>query len=252
MRVSVLQHDIVWEDAAATRAHLEPQVAAAAAGGARLIVLTEMFATGFSMNVERTAESIDGPTVTWMFEQAVRHDACIAGSLAVRDPDGGRPTNGLVLAGPDGTMHRYDKIHPFTYGGEHERFGSGSDDVMVELDGVRWHLSVCYDLRFADQYWRAAPDVDAYLVVANWPTPRRAHWRALLQARAIENQAFVVASNRVGSGGGRLEYSGDSRIIDPMGEVLAGGAGVETILTAEIDPAVVAEVRERFPFFLDR
>lgn len=252
MRVSVLQHDIVWEDAAATRPRLEPQMAAAAAGGARLIVLTEMFATGFSMNVERTAETIDGPTVTWMHEQAARHDAWIAGSVAIRGPDGGRPTNCLVLTGPDGAMHRYDKIHPFSYAGEHERFRPGDADVVVELDGIRWHLSVCYDLRFADQYWRVAPEVDAYLIVANWPTPRRTHWRALLEARAIENQAFVVASNRVGSGGGSLEYSGDSRIIDPLGEVLAGGAGVETILTAEVDPAVVADVRGRLPFLLDR
>ena len=251
MRVSVIQHDIVWEDAGATRLRLEPQVAAAAAGGARLIVLTEMFATGFSMNVERTAEPVDGPTVTWMREQAARHDAWVAGSVVAGDPARERPTNCLVLAGPDRSMHRYDKIHPFSYAGEHERFRPGETDVVVELDGVRWHLSVCYDLRFADQYWRAAPNVDAYLVVANWPAPRRAHWRALLEARAIENQAFVVAANRVGPGGG-LDYAGDSRIIDPMGEMLAGGASVETLLTAEVDPAVTADVRGRFPFLLDR
>ncbi len=251
MRVTAIQHDIVWEDAAATRAHVQPQVAAAAASGARLIVLTEMFATGFSARTDRTAEPVDGPTVTWMQERAAEHDAWIAGSVVVLDPGQERPTNSLLVAGPRGTLDRYDKIHRFRYGGEDDQFRPGSRDVIVELEGVRWSLSVCYDLRFADQYWRVAPDVDAYLVVANWPAARRSHWQALLSARAIENQAYVVAANRVGSGGG-LDYAGDSRIIDPLGETLAAGAKAETLVTADVEASVVAEVRSSLPFLPDR
>lgn len=251
MRVAVIQHDIAWEDAATTRSRLEGPLATAAAGGARLIVLTEMFATGFSMHTDRTAETIDGPSVTWMQRQAADHGAWVAGSLPIRDAGHDRPTNSLLVVGADGIQARYDKLHPFSYGGEHEHFRPGTDDVTVTLDGVRWHLSVCYDLRFADQYWRVAPEVDAYLVVANWPAARRAHWQSLLPARAIENQAFVVAANRVGSAG-KLDYAGDSRIIDPLGEVRAAGAGAETILQGEIDAATVTDVRETLPFLPDR
>lgn len=271
MRVAAVQHDIVWEDRDATLARLAPQVAAAAASGARLVTLTEMFATGFSMRTHHTAEPSDGPTVTWLHEQAAAHDVWVAGSVPIRAAGdagaissagadaassagadaAGLPANSLFVVGPDGTTHRYDKRHPFSYAGEHERFAAGDDLVTVEVEGVRWSLSICYDLRFADLYWRQAADTDAYLIVANWPAARRRHWQALAEARAIENQAYVVAVNRVGSGGD-LDYLGDSRIVDPMGEVLAAGAGGETMLMADIDPAVVAATRDRFPFQQDR
>jgi predicted amidohydrolase len=173
---------------------------------------------------------------------------------AAQGADGALPTNSLLVAGPDGTTHRYDKIHPFSYAGEHERFAPGVDDVVVEIEGVRWGLTVCYDLRFADQYWRVGTQVDAYLVVANWPASRREHWKALLRARAIENQAYVVGVNRVGSGGaeGDLDYAGDSLILDPLGNELAAASLEPTMLLADIDAARVAEVRERFPFSQDR
>lgn len=251
MRVAVVQHDIVWEDAAATRARLVPQIAAAAATGARLVVLTEMFATGFSMRTDRTAEPPGGPTTAFLAEHAARHEVWVCGSLVERPDDGGLPTNTLVLAGPAGELHRYRKVHPFTHAGEHEHFAPGTAPVTVAVEGVRLTLSVCYDLRFADGYWAAAPGTDCYVVVANWPAARRHHWTTLVRARAIENQAYVVAANRVGEGGG-LPYAGDSRVVDPMGEELATAAGGETILTAEVDPAVVTATRQRFPFLRDR
>lgn len=251
MRVAVVQHDIVWEDAAATRARLVPQIAVAAATGARLVVLAEMFATGFSMRTERTGEPADGPTTAFLVEQAARHGAWVCGSLVERPTAGGLPTNTLVAAGPAGELHRYRKVHPFSHAGEHEHFAAGTEPVIVDVEGVRCSLSVCYDLRFADGYWAAAPDTDCYVVVANWPAARRHHWTTLLRARAIENQAYVVAANRVGEGGG-LTYAGDSRIVDPMGEELAAAAGGETVLSAEVDPAVVAVTRARFPFLRDR
>ena len=157
-----------------------------------------------------------------------------------------------MLAGPSGDVHRYRKVHPFSYAGEHERYVAGHDPVTVTLEGVRVSLFVCYDLRFADDFWALARDTDCYVVVANWPAARRDHWRTLVAARAIENQAYVVAANRIGRGG-ELDYAGDSAIVGPFGELLAEGPdGEEAVLVAEVDPAVVASTRGRYPFLADR
>lgn len=250
MRIAAVQHDIVWEDREATCDHLAGLVAQAAAAGAELVVLTEMFATGFSMATHRTAEGEDGPTVRWLQAQAARHDVVLLGSVALTDGPQ-LPTNSLLVVDPDGLRARYDKLHPFSYAGEHERFRAGHEAVSVELGGLRIGLSVCYDLRFAPLYWGRTPPVDVEVVVANWPAARRHHWRTLLDARAIENQTYVVGVNRVGDGGG-LAYAGDSRIVDPLGEVLAAAAGQETVLVADLDAAVVQEVRARLPFRRDR
>ena len=167
------------------------------------------------------------------------------------EPTAGRPRNVLVLAGPGGESHRYAKLHPFSYAREHERYDAGTEHVVVDVDDVRVALFVCYDLRFADEFWALAERTDLYVVVANWPDPRRHHWRSLLVARAIENQAYVIGVNRVGQGGG-LDYVGDSMVVDPLGEVLASAAGREATLVTEIDPAVVTATRQRFPFLADR
>ena len=251
MRIAAVQHDIVWEDARATCHHLEPMVAAAAAAGSRLIVLTEMFATGFSLDADRIAEPVDGPTSQWMSGLAARHDAWLYGSIPERPTVGAKSRNVGVLAGPGGEMHRYAKLHPFTYAKEHESYDAGDGTVTVTIEGLRVSLFVCYDLRFADEFWQLGPDTDLFLVPANWPEARRLHWQALLQARAIENQCYVLGVNRVGQGG-KLAYAGDSRIIDPLGDVLAGASKVETVLLADVDPAVVQEVRGKYPFLADR
>lgn len=251
MRLAAVQHDIVFEDRDATLARLEPQVARAAATGARVVALTEMFATGFSMRTEITAEDPDGPTAAWLVAQAARHDVWIAGSRAERTPGHDRPTNCLLVVSPDGEVTRYPKIHPFSYAGEDEHFAPGSTTVTVEIEGLRVSLFVCYDLRFANVFWDLARDTDVYLVVANWPGSRRDHWTRLLDARAIENQAYVVGVNRVGEGGG-LAYTGDSRIIAPGGEVLASAAHEETVLLADLDADAVTRTRDAFPFLRDR
>jgi predicted amidohydrolase len=251
MRVAAVQHDVAWEDRAATLARLEPQLRAAAGAGARLVVLTEMFTTGFSMEPERVAEPEGGPSTDFLRTEAAELGVWLAGSVPVRPDAGGRPVNRLLLAGPGGELHHYDKIHPFTYSGEHEHYAAGTGRITVDVEGVRVTPFVCYDLRFADEFWAEAVGTDCYVVVANWPAARRTHWQALLVARAIENQAYVVGVNRVGDGGG-LHYAGDSRIVDPLGEVLAAGAGGETILLADVDPDVVAETRKRYPFLADR
>jgi predicted amidohydrolase len=255
VKVAAIQHDVAWEDADATRARLVPMVARAAADGARLVVLTEMYATGFSMATDRIAEPYDGPGSRFLREQACAHGVWVCGSIAERAPDGSgddRPGNVLVLAAPDGSLHRYAKLHPFSYAGEDERVRAGDRTLTVDVEGVRVSLFVCYDLRFADVFWALAPTTDCFVVPANWPAARRDHWRTLLVARAIENQAYVVGVNRVGAGGG-LDYAGDSLVVDPWGQVLADGdGGEETVLTAEVDPEVVRATRTQYPFLRDR
>lgn len=251
MKVAAVQHDIVWEDAVATQRALEPQIAGAAAAGARLIVLTEMFATGFTMAPDRVGEPPEGPSHAFLVDQAAATGTWICGSIPTTDPTKLRPTNRLVLAAPDGGTFIYDKIHPFTYGGEDEHYVGGTEFLTVDIEGLRTSFFVCYDLRFGDDWWQRAPLTDCYVVPANWPAVRRHHWQSLLVARAIENQAYVVGVNRVGEGG-NLAYVGDSRIVDPLGEILASGAGTEALLVAEVDPAHVASVRERFRFGRDR
>ena len=251
MRIAGIQHDIVWEDPEANFERLAPSIAGAAASGARLVVLTEMFSTGFSMATERTAEPVGGPSASFLTEQAAEHDVWVAASVP-EEPEGvDKPFNTLILAAPDGTTHRYRKIHPFTYSGEHEHFSAGDGFTTVDVDGLRVTLFVCYDLRFADEFWATANDTDVYLVPANWPEARRAHWSTLLRARAIENQAYVVGINRVGHGGD-LDYSGDSAVIDPMGETLASAAQEEALLVTDVRAERVAEVRDRFRFLQDR
>jgi predicted amidohydrolase len=255
MRVAVLQHDIVWEDAAATRAALEPQVAAAVAAGAGLIVLTEMFATGFSMRPDRVSEPVDGPTERWLAQQAADRDVWLVGSIAQRDGGGdGKAVNVAVVVGPHGERYRYEKIHPFSYAGEDRHYRAGRASLVVDVEDLRLAVFVCYDLRFADVFWELAPEVDGYVVLANWPAARREHWRALLLARAIENQAYVIASNRVGAAGTRrdLDHAGDSAIIDPWGLVLAEASTEQTMLLAEVTSERVKSVRAEFPFLADR
>lgn len=217
------------------------------------MLCTETFSTGFVVDGELAAEAEGGPSSSFLAEQAERHGIWVGGScpeIPAGDTDP-RPFNTFVLAGPDATVHRYRKIHPFTYAGEDAHFRGGSEIITVDIGGVRCTPFVCYDLRFADEFWWHAEGTDAYLVVANWPAKRRSHWQVLLQARAIENQAYVIGVNRVGSGGG-ADYVGDSRIIDPQGEILAAAAIGETTLLGDLSRDRVAATRDRFRFMPDR
>jgi len=255
LRVAAVQHDIVWHDRAANFERLAPMIAGAAASGARLVLLTETFSTGFSFDTPGIGEPEGGPSSTFLVSQARAHGVWVGGSCPEIAPDAPaddqRPSNVFVLAGPDGATHRYRKIHPFSHADEERYVRAGTEFVTVVVDGVRLSLFVCYDLRFADEFWALAGDTDAYLVVANWPAKRRLHWSTLLRARAIENQAYVIGVNRVGAGG-NLDYSGDSAIIDPLGEILATGAGAETVLLADVDSDHVASTRAHFRFLQDR
>ncbi len=257
MRVAGVQHDIVWEQGSKTRAGLEPQIAAAAGTGAQLVAVTEMFSNGFSMDTAVVAEPMEGPSLTFLVEQAQRHSITMVGSISTNHPDYELPINRLVVVDSNGLIGEYAKIHPFSFSGEDQHYSAGNRFLNLELHGVRCTFFVCYDLRFADEFWGNAEATDLYLVVANWPGARRLHWQTLLRARAIENQAYVLGVNRVGLDRNegdehRLLYTGDSMLIDPLGESLATAAGIETIIAGEVDPGVVSDVRTRFPFQADR
>ncbi len=254
LRIAGIQHDIVWNDRDANYARLAPMITAAAGSGAGLVLCTETFSTGFVVDGELVGEPEGGPSSAFLTDQAGANGVWVGGSCAEIPADGSgdnRPYNTFVLASPDGAVHRYRKVHPFTHAGEEKHFRAGSELVTVDIGGLRCTPLVCYDLRFADEFWATARRTDAYLVVANWPSKRRAHWQVLLQARAIENQAYVVGVNRVGQGGGS-DYAGDSRVVDPLGELLATAALGETTLLADLSASRVADTREHFRFMQDR
>jgi predicted amidohydrolase len=249
VRIAAVQHDIVWEDRDANFARLASQVDRAVGAGAELVLLTETFSTGFSMT-PGIGEPEGGPSSQFLAAQAALHRVWMAGTCPEIAADGELPYNSFVLAGPDGSTHRYRKLHPFA--DERDRFRSGAGPVTVQVGDLRVTPFICYDLRFANVFWETGPDTDVFLVPANWPSARRHHWTTLLRARAIENQAYVVGCNRVGTAGDGTEHAGDSRIVSPTGELLATAAGAETIVLADVDPAEVAATRERFRFLADR
>lgn len=250
MKFAAIQHDIVWCDRQANFSHISELVAQAAKNGAQFVLLSEMFSTGFVVDRHDIGEQVGSESSQFLSRMASQHNIYIGGSCPEIEQDDKRPFNSFVIASPDGTQERYHKIHPFTYGGEDTYFRAGDQLVTTTINNIRISLFVCYDLRFSHEFWTLAPDTDVYLVPANWPASRREHWISLLRARAIENQAYVIGCNRVGSGGG-LDYVGDSRIVSPLGEELVADSG-ETIIYADIDPTTVRSVRENFPFMQDR
>jgi predicted amidohydrolase len=247
LRVTMIQTALAWQDPAANRAvfasHFRGLV-----GHTDLIVLPEMFTTGFSMDAERLAETMDGPTVEWMREEAAALGCAITGSLIVRD--GGRHYNRMVWVAPDGGLQHYDKRHLFRMAGEQEHYAAGARRVTVEYKGWRICPLVCYDLRFP--VWsRNRGDYDLLLYVANWPARRSLAWKTLLRARAIENVAYVVGVNRIGSDGNGASYSGDSVAVDFLGQPLAGDRGGDFAETAVLDRDLLQSWRKSFPVHLD-
>jgi predicted amidohydrolase len=260
LRVAAVQHDIVWNDRDANFERLAPMIGRAASSGAQLVILAETFSTGFGFgSADFRSEPAGGASSRFLAAQARAHGVWVGGSCPEVHPDAPdhdqRPSNCFVIAGPDGTEHRYRKIHPFSHSGEDAHVRPGTELVTVDIAGIRFSMFVCYDLRFADEFWKVAPTTDVYLVAAHWPERRREHWMALLHARAIENQAYVVGVNRVGHAPGEddtLSYAGDSRMVDPLGRILASASHIETTLLADVSSDVVAETRSTYRFLDDR
>lgn len=247
LRVVLLQTALVWQDAAANRQLLEQQLAQLTA--ADLIILPETFNTGFSMQSQQIAETMQGKTVQWLQQQASRSGAVICGSMAVATDSG--IYNRLLWVQPEGKIAYYDKRHLFRMAGEHQHYQPGQRRVVVELKGVRFLLQVCYDLRFP-VFSRNRDDYDAIIYVANWPAARSRIWSSLLVARAIENQAYVLGCNRIGTDGNGHQYSGDSVILNYLGEPLASlPAGTAGVLTQTLDINALQLFRQQFPAQLD-
>ncbi|MBK7384150.1 MAG: amidohydrolase [Flavobacteriales bacterium] len=244
LRVTLVQSMLHWEDAVANRAMFEEKIVGLK-GSTDLIVLPEMFTTGFSMRSAELAETMDGATVAWMREQARTVNAAIYGSAIITE--GGKQFNRGLFVKPDGKVTIYDKRHLFRFANETDHYSPGKDRVVVEWRGWRLLLQVCFDLRFP-VFSRNRGDYDAILYVANWPEARRFPWSQLLIARAIENQCYVAGVNRVGMDGKGIHYSGDSVMIDPrgavIGEVEPSQEGVaKTIFGRE----ALDDFREKFP-----
>jgi predicted amidohydrolase len=247
LRVSLVQTDLVWENPTANCAQLEEKLASLA-GQTDVIVLPEMFATGFSMT-ESGAEIGRGPALQWMQLQANRLGALVVGSLKVKH--GSSFYNRLYAVEPSGTYTAYDKRHLFRMGGEHEFYQAGDQQVIVTYKGWKLALFICYDLRFPVWSRNVGMVYDAAIYVANWPAPRANAWRTLLQARAIENLAYVIGVNRVGTDANDLAYAGDSLLVDFKGGLVLDLKAEDQILTAEMSVSELADFRAKFPAHLD-
>ena len=247
LRVSLVQTDLVWENPTANCAQLEEKLASLA-GQTDVIVLPEMFATGFSMT-ESGAEIGRGPALQWMQLQANRLGALVVGSLKVKH--GSSFYNRLYAVEPSGTYTAYDKRHLFRMGGEHEFYQAGDQQVIVTYKGWKLALFICYDLRFPVWSRNVGMVYDAAIYVANWPAPRANAWRTLLQARAIENLAYVIGVNRVGTDANDLAYAGDSLLVDFKGGLVLDLKAEDQILTAELSASELADFRAKFPAHLD-
>ena len=249
LRVAGLQMDPVWEDPQASCQRADRLLASAAADGAGLAVLPEMFATGFSMRADLLLE-LAGITRAFLIEAARRHGLWICAGLVL--PGVERPRNAALFVDPDGRERfRYDKVHPFSLAGEPDHYEAGRELSTVTIDGLRLTPMICYDLRFPEPFRARAAETDGFIVLASWPAARREHWRVLLHARAVENQAYVLGVNRVGEGDG-LRYAGDTMLVDPSGETLAAAADQAAVVAGTLSADRVAELRARFGFLADR
>jgi predicted amidohydrolase len=248
MRISVIQPDLVWEHKSLNLNNLE-SLLLPLEGKTDIVILPEMFSTGFSMNVTSLSEPAEGETFRWMSNISRSCKFAVCGSYIVNEAK--IFFNRWIFTGPAGEYHSYDKRHTFTMGEEDKHFSRGNTRLVFNYCGVRISPFICYDLRFP-VWTRNRNDTDLLIYAANWPTARRNVWNILLKARAIENQCFVAGSNRIGTDGNGITYSGDSVIIDPKGEIITmADAGLEQSITADISIEQLVEFRKKFPVLDD-
>jgi omega-amidase len=262
LKITTIQSELHWENAAKNLAMFSEKIASIKEA-TDVIVLPEMFTTGFTMNAKTLAETMDGKTVAWMKQQAKNKDAVIVGSLIITENN--LFFNRLIWAQPDGKIHTYDKRHLFRMANEHEFYSAGNSRIVVEWKGWKICPLICYDLRFP--VWsrnksithhtphttnHISPSYDCLIYVANWPEARKTPWSKLLEARAIENQVYVVGVNRVGLDGKEISYSGNSAVIDPKGNVISNITEHQNhIQTIELNREELDDFRTKFPVVLD-
>ena len=248
LHITLIQPDIVWEDKKANLERYEATLSSIT-GPKQVVVLPEMFSTGFSMAPERLAEPMDGPTARWMADMAVKHRMILTGSLIIEE--GGKYYNRMLWVQPDGLIGVYDKRHLFAYAGEDQHYTRGERRTIARVNGWRINLQVCYDLRFPVWARNLEEEYDVLLYVANWPEQRSLAWKTLLQARAIENQCYVVGVNRVGTDAKNNNYSGDSSVFGPLGETIwqqTNGVACHTVM---LEKEALEKVRTNLPFLND-
>jgi predicted amidohydrolase len=250
MKIAALQLDIEWENRSANFARVGQFAEESAKEGVDLLILPEMFSTGFSMNPRVTAEDSNGKTACFLRDLAKRHSMAIVGGLVLKGSSDKGRNAALVVARSGDDIATYTKTHLFSFMGEDRYHEPGTGPVVFDYEGMSCACFICYDLRFPNIFQAVAQQCQIFLVIASWPAARQEQWDVLLRARAIENQCYVVGVNRVGTGDG-LPYSGGSAIIDPLGNVIKTQKESEALLISEINPTLVHEVREAMPFLKD-
>ncbi|MBO9682495.1 MAG: amidohydrolase [Flavisolibacter sp.] len=253
LNFTLLQTQLHWEDKNANLQILEEKINSISEQ-THVVVLPEMFSTGFSMKPEELAETMEGPTVQWMKKTAASKRVILTGSVIIEEDRS--YFNRLIWMLPNGQYGYYDKRHLFAYGEEDKHYSAGTKRLIASVNGWKVNLMVCYDLRFpvwARQQFdeEGAFEYDVLVYVANWPERRNLAWKSLLRARAIENQCYVIGVNRVGNDGNNIYHSGDSMVIDPLGEILYEKADEEDVFTIQLNKERLQEVREKFQFWRD-
>ncbi|WP_340676622.1 amidohydrolase [Paraglaciecola sp.] len=246
LNLALCQCSPVWEDANANHKMFEKHIASVG-GNVDVVVLPEMFTTGFTMDPVKIAQPMSGKTVSWMNEQATKHNVTIVGSVVIKDD--GNFYNRMIWARPNTPPLHYDKKHLFTFAGEDRFYSAGNKQLIVEIAGWKLASFVCFDLRFP--VWCRNSNQNTYdvgLFIASWPKVRSQQWNTLLRARAIENQAYVVAVNRVGKDGNNIDYNGDSQLIDTLGNVLVHEMETENIKVVTLNKTHLQNTRSQFPF----
>lgn len=245
---SLIQTSLFWEDKGANLDMLAKKILSIEEY-TEVIVLPEMFNTGFSMQPKKFAETMDGPTVEWMRRLSAEKKAIITGSLMIQE--GEQFFNRLIWMLPNGELGYYDKRHLFAFAGEDQHYTAGNKRLIASVKGWKINLQVCYDLRFPVWARQQGEEYDVLLYVANWPEKRNHAWKTLLTARAIENQCFTIGVNRVGLDGNNIAHSGDSMVVGPLGEVLYHCAHDEDVFHIRLQKEEVNNTRVNFPFWKD-
>ena len=251
MKVAALQYDIAWEDREGNYATVAGFAAEAKTAGADVLVLPEMFSTGFSMNPNVTAELQDGPTMTFLRHLSQEQHLNIIAGIAFKTKQDKVENVAVAIDSSGNEVSRYSKMQLFTHAGEHHYHMPGASPVTFSLCGVNCACFICYDLRFPSLFRLVNDRCDVYFIIASWPSRRQRHWDILLPARAVENLLYVVGVNRIGYGGG-LAYTGGSRIIGPSGEDIANAEDRQTLIFGTIEKDHVRHLREEMPFLQDR
>ncbi len=257
LSITIIQTNLHWENKEANLRMLEDKIRNIE-DRTEIVLLPEMFSTGFSMNPSLLAEDMDGETLAWMKEMSTKYKIVLGGSLIIKEDE--NYYNRFVWMLPNGQYGIYDKRHRFAFAGEDEHYNAGNKRTIASVKGWKINLQVCYDLRFPvwarqqlqkNEDGNLVPEYDVLIYIANWPERRSHAWKTLLCARAIENQCYVIGVNRVGKDGNDIYHSGNSMVIDPLGEVLYHCADEEDVFTITLQKEHLENVRTKFPFWRD-